>query len=163
VTGGDPTRTWSLSNPAVFLRAACVGRWELFDPAGERETPDAVAERHAAAQRLCTRCTCLTPCRELTATIPASARAGVWAGQVHTPDRTTTSTHRPMRTPQRTHRGDHPMPTPYIPRRRELDYPRLDARDRPAADELAEQRRAAGPHRSSRAKPRPTTPTEGTK
>lgn len=49
------------------------------------------------------------------------------------------------------------MPTPYIPRRRELDYPRLDARDRPAADELAD------PHRNRRAKPRTTTPKEETK
>jgi hypothetical protein len=46
------------------------------------------------------------------------------------------------------------MTTPYSPRRRELTWPKLDPRDRPAPDELAEARRAANPHRSSRA-PRP--------
>jgi len=55
------------------------------------------------------------------------------------------------------------MTTPYTPRRRELQYPRLDPADRPDPDELAEQRRLANPHRSSRAKPRTTTPTEETK
>jgi len=46
------------------------------------------------------------------------------------------------------------MTTPYTPRRRELQFPRLDPRDRPDAAELAEQRRAASPHRPRRA-PRP--------
>jgi hypothetical protein len=47
--------------------------------------------------------------------------------------------------------------------RRPLEYPRLDPADRPDPDELAEQRRAANPHRSSRAKPRTTTTKEETK
>lgn len=56
---------------------------------------------------------------------------------------------------------DDPMATPYTPRRRELTWPRLDPADRPNPDDLAEQRRAANPHRNRRAKPRPAaTPTE---
>jgi len=55
------------------------------------------------------------------------------------------------------------MTTPYTPRRRELQFPRLDPRDRPDAADLAEQRRAADPHRNRRAKPRTIKPTEGTK
>lgn len=51
------------------------------------------------------------------------------------------------------------MTTPYVPRRRPLTYPRLDPADRPEPAELAEQRRAANPHRP-RAKPRPAKPTE---
>jgi len=83
-----------LADAAVFRRAPCMGRHELFDPATEREDPDAVAERHTRALAPCDRCTCLTPCRELAASIPASTRAGVWAGMVHTPDRTISSTRR---------------------------------------------------------------------
>jgi len=83
-----------LADAHVFHAARCVGRHELFDPATEREDPGSVAGRHAAAQRLCTHCACLDPCRELAATIPASTRAGVWAGMVHTPDRTISSTRR---------------------------------------------------------------------
>jgi len=47
--------------------------------------------------------------------------------------------------------------------RQPFDYPRLDPRDRPDPAEIAEQRRAANPHRSSRAKPRTVTPKEETK
>ncbi len=54
------------------------------------------------------------------------------------------------------------MATPYTPRRRELQWPRLDPADRPDPDDLAAQRRAANPHRP-RAKPRTTPPTEETK
>jgi len=46
----------------------------------------------------------------------------------------------------------------YVPRRRPLTWPKLDAADRPDAAALAEQRRAAGTHRNRRAKPRATTP-----
>jgi len=86
--------TAAFADAHVFHAARCVGRHELFDPPTEREDPPEVVERHAAAQRLCTRCPCLTPCRELAASIPASTRAGVWAGMVHTPDRTISSTRR---------------------------------------------------------------------
>ncbi len=55
------------------------------------------------------------------------------------------------------------MTTPYTPRRRELQFPRLDPRERPDLAELAEQRRLANPHRSSRAKPRTVTNKEKTK
>jgi hypothetical protein len=71
---------------AVWAATSCS------TPPPNGEDPDEAAGRHAAAQRLCTHCTCLDPCRELAATIPASTRAGVWAGQVHTPDRTISST-----------------------------------------------------------------------
>lgn len=50
------------------------------------------------------------------------------------------------------------MTPPHTPRRRELQFPRLDPRDRPDPDDLAEQRRAADPRRPRRA-PRPATPT----
>jgi len=45
--------------------------------------------------------------------------------------------------------------------RRPIEYPRLDPRDRPDPQEVAEQRRLADPHRPRRA-PRPATPTKGT-
>lgn len=83
-----------LADAHVFHAARCVGRHELFDPATEREDPIEVVERHTRALALCDRCTCLDPCRELTASIPASTRAGVWAGQVHTHARTISSTRR---------------------------------------------------------------------
>ncbi len=50
---------------------------------------------------------------------------------------------------------------PYVSRRRELTWPRLDPADRPDPADLAEQRRAANPHPPRRA-PRPATPTKGT-
>jgi len=49
----------------------------------------------------------------------------------------------------------------YVPRRRELTWPRLNPRDRPAAADIAEARRLANPHRP-RAKPRTTTTTTTT-
>jgi len=52
------------------------------------------------------------------------------------------------------------MTTPYTPRRRELQWPRLDPADRPDPADLAEQRRLANPHRSSRAKPHTIPPKE---
>lgn len=48
------------------------------------------------------------------------------------------------------------MTTPYIPRRRELQFPRLEPRDRPDTADLAEQRRRANP-RAGRRTPRPAT------
>jgi len=51
----------------------------------------------------------------------------------------------------------------YVPRRRPLTWPKLNAEDRPPPADLAEQRRAADPHRNRRAKPRTIKPTEGTK
>jgi hypothetical protein len=46
--------------------------------------------------------------------------------------------------------------------RRPLDYPRLDPADRPDPADLAEQRRAASPHRPRRA-PRPATTEKETR
>jgi len=66
-----------------FTGAACVGRWGLFDPRGDRESTDDLAERHEAAVHVCG--TCPLPvfarCAALSRTLPKAGRHGGWAGR----------------------------------------------------------------------------------
>jgi len=73
-----------------FTGAACVGRWRWFDPRGDRESTDDLAERHEAAVHLCGTCPLDTfaRCAALARSIPKPHRSGVWAGQVLDPVRT---------------------------------------------------------------------------
>ncbi len=66
-----------------FTGAACVGRWGLFDPRGDRESTDDLAERHEAAAHLCGTCPLPTfaRCAALSRTLPKAGRHGVWAGR----------------------------------------------------------------------------------
>jgi len=65
-----------------FTGAACAGRWGLFDPRGDRESTDDLAERHEAAAQMCG--TCPLPvfarCAATARALPKAHRRGVWAG-----------------------------------------------------------------------------------
>ena len=70
--------------------AACAGLAPLFDP---RETNESDAEwttRRDGAIRVCQRCPIRAACATVAAEIPRTTHAGIWAGNVH-PTQLTTS------------------------------------------------------------------------
>lgn len=72
-----------LDRSARLPGAACAGRPELFDPAGEYEPRQSVIRRHEAAVRLCRfTCPALAECELWLEQLPRSQRpAGVVAGR----------------------------------------------------------------------------------
>lgn len=72
----------TLASTVRLPGAACAGRPELFDPAGEYEPRQSVIRRHEAAARMCTfTCPALDECRAWFTTLPPSRRpSGVVAG-----------------------------------------------------------------------------------
>jgi len=66
-----------------FTGAACVSRWEWFDPPGDHEPAASVQSRHEAAAHLCGTCplTTFARCAALSRTLPKAGRHGVWAGR----------------------------------------------------------------------------------
>jgi len=81
-----------LGPAADFTGAACLGRWGLFDPRGDRESTDDLAERHEGAAHVCATCPLPTfaRCAATVRALPKSGRRGVWAG--HSYDTTTKET-----------------------------------------------------------------------
>jgi len=82
MTATVPDLLAELGAAADFAGAACVGRWGLFDPRGDRESNDDLAERHEAASHVCATCPLPTMAR-CTATaraLPKPHRRCVWAG-----------------------------------------------------------------------------------
>ena len=66
-----------LDRSARLPGAACAGRPELFDPAGEYEPRQSVIRRHEAAVRLCRfTCPALTECELWLDQLPRSQRPG---------------------------------------------------------------------------------------
>jgi len=65
-----------------FAGAPCVGRWAWFDPRGDRESTDDLAERHEAAVHVCGTCPLPTfaRCAATAHSLPKAHRRGVWAG-----------------------------------------------------------------------------------
>lgn len=64
--------------------ARCIGRHQLFDPPGDHEPPEQVAQRHTAAKRLCQSCDALASCEQWLDSLPRTRRPpGVIAGQIH--------------------------------------------------------------------------------
>lgn len=72
----------ALGTATDFAGAACVGRWGLFDPRGDHESTDDLAERHEAASHVCTTCPLPTfaRCAATARALPKAHRRGVWAG-----------------------------------------------------------------------------------
>lgn len=65
------------------VSAPCRGKWDTFDPAGEKEHRLAVAERHAEAVEFCDSCRLLEVCRGWLDSLPPAQRPiGVVAGRV---------------------------------------------------------------------------------
>lgn len=65
--------------------AQCQGRHQMFDPPGDHEPPEQVAQRHTAAKHLCQICPSITSCARWFESLPRTRRPpGVIAGQIHT-------------------------------------------------------------------------------
>lgn len=76
--------------------AACVGRWRLFDPRGDRENDETFTARTFRAQTICGTCPIRARCRDFAANARPRDRAGIWAGQPYD------TKGRPVRTPKET-------------------------------------------------------------
>lgn len=63
--------------------AACVGRWHLFDPPGDREADEAFTARVYRAQTICASCPILARCRDVAGNARPRDRSGVWAGTAY--------------------------------------------------------------------------------
>ncbi|MCX6468088.1 MAG: WhiB family transcriptional regulator [Corynebacteriales bacterium] len=57
--------------------AACTSSPHLFDPAGDHETRESVADRQRQARRICSTCPVLDDCAVWAASIPRGRIAGV--------------------------------------------------------------------------------------
>ena len=62
--------------------AACIGEWELFDPRGDDEPAELFSTRLEYARAYCRACPVLEKCHETAQAMPATHRAGIWAGTV---------------------------------------------------------------------------------
>lgn len=60
--------------------AACVNRWQLFDPRRDDEPADDYEARVHHAQTICGTCPILTRCRGYASNARPRDRAGTWAG-----------------------------------------------------------------------------------
>lgn len=75
-----------IRSSAPLPGAACRGRPELFDPAGDREPVDEVEARHCLALNLCRQCPELRDCRQwFDRLTPGDRPRGVIAGLVNDP------------------------------------------------------------------------------
>lgn len=59
--------------------AACVNRWELFDPRREDEPAEDFHVRVTLAQGICSRCPILTKCHATAQNARPADRSGTWA------------------------------------------------------------------------------------
>lgn len=76
-----PTFSVSMAPPGPWAaRAACGGRWGLFDTQDTRETKDAFQARVREAAAICSACPVLAQCRAWTEDTPRAKVAGVLAG-----------------------------------------------------------------------------------
>lgn len=60
--------------------AACIGRWETFDPRADDEDREEYTARVYRAQTICAACPILTECRDFAGNARPQERAGIWAG-----------------------------------------------------------------------------------
>lgn len=60
--------------------AACVGRWALFDPRADDETPEDAQCRHQAALSICATCPIFDDCSSWAASLGPCEVMGVLAG-----------------------------------------------------------------------------------
>ena len=60
--------------------AACLGRWQLFDPRRDDEAAEDYSVRVTLAQGICGTCPILTTCRDYAGNARPNQRAGIWAG-----------------------------------------------------------------------------------
>lgn len=60
--------------------AACLGRWQLFDPRRDDEAAEGYSVRVTLAQGICGTCPILVRCHEYASNARPRDRAGTWAG-----------------------------------------------------------------------------------
>ncbi|MBB0969756.1 hypothetical protein G6016_12475 [Dietzia aerolata] len=61
--------------------AACLGRWDLFDPRRDDEDQEHYTARVYRAQTICGTCPILDDCRGYASNARPRHRVGTWAGQ----------------------------------------------------------------------------------